>query len=164
MNEEKNYGSFFLKGAIIIAMILMVIIWYQGIFARIKDMNEFERKEIVVTDYYFEYLSKRGEILHLIDEKGNQYLVWDREEERVDSKFFEENVKLNETLTIYVLSGTGTDVYGIQDEEHVYLDVHKFVHEKPEILTYVLLIAIAGGLIYLVYALIVLRREKDGWK
>lgn len=149
--KKKNYGTSFILGAIVIGIALMAIIWYQGIFSRIKDMDAFERKEIVITDYYFEYSSHRtGDVLHLIAENGKQYMAYPSDDNNVDQGFFNENVKRNETLTVYVLTDT-SDVYGIQDKEHVYLDVHKAVREKTDALTCILLIGQGLGVIYLGY-------------
>lgn len=149
--EEKSYGLSLLAVSIVVCIVLMLIVWYQGIFARIKDMDAFERKEIVIADYYFEYSSHRtGEVLHLIAENGKQYMAYPSDDDNIDQGFFNENVKRNETLTIYILTDT-FDVYGIQDEEHVYLDVHKAVHENTDALTCILIIGLGVGVIYLGY-------------
>ncbi|MBR3771664.1 MAG: hypothetical protein IKL07_05290 [Clostridium sp.] len=156
--EEKNYRAPVIIVAMMVLIVLMLLVWGYGIFGRIKDIEEFEREDIVLTDYYWEYQGS-GSVLYLIADDGTKYMVVPSKDGEVNQEFFNSNIKRNETLTIYVL-WKSCDVYGMQDEEYVYLDVHKAVQEKPSGLTIVFIVLLSGSTVYLLYAFMISRREQ----
>lgn len=143
MRKQLHYKDlkYFFPGGILLGLVVLIAMCIQ-IHNRPKDISYYNKREITVDEYDGEKVSPSFyELTEIYDTNGGMY-SFERGKYQIRN-VFTDNVKKGSQLTIYIDSFG--DIYGIQDADHVYIDIQDYIYEQipvPYILAIIFIVVV----------------------